>query len=140
MDRFEAQHLLHAINRHGVRKWVALSEGAGGGIGWLTTNERKEAMCLQLREALRIGNIVLHDNFVCNTMSVAEVLKTLKDELKNFAILVEAPKTPFGRVKKTYSGKVGGRNDDIVITIQLALAGIRQFYSSNKYSNFRPQY
>ena len=25
-----------------------------------------------------------------------------------------APKTPFGKVKKTYSGKVGGRNDDVV--------------------------
>jgi hypothetical protein len=29
----------------------------------------------------------------------------------------EAPKTPFGKTKKTYSGKVGGRNDDVVITM-----------------------
>ena len=29
--------------------------------------------------------------------------------------------TPFGKVKKTYSGKVGGRNDDVVITMQLAI-------------------
>lgn len=41
-------------------------------------------------------------------------------------------------VKKTYSGKVGGRNDDVVITMQLAITGIRTFYQSDKYQNFRP--
>ena len=40
-------------------------------------------------------------------------------------------------VKKTYSGKVGGRNDDIAIAFQLALAGCRVFYSSEKYQSFR---
>lgn len=65
--RFEAQHLMHALSRNNVRKWVALSEGAGGTVGWLTvsrapcpntfptltiasfvrwqTNERKEVSC-----------------------------------------------------------------------------------------------
>jgi hypothetical protein len=42
---FEAQHLMHALTRNNVRKWVALSEGAGGAVGWLTTNERKEVSC-----------------------------------------------------------------------------------------------
>ena len=40
-------------------------------------------------------------------------------------------------VKKTYSGKVGGRNDDIAIAFQLALAGCRCFYSNEKYQSFR---
>ena len=40
-------------------------------------------------------------------------------------------------VKKTYSGKVGGRNDDVAIVMQLAITGQRQFYSSDKYNNFR---
>ena len=42
---FEAQHLMHAMQQNGVRRWVALSEGAGGTVGWLTTNERKEVCC-----------------------------------------------------------------------------------------------
>ncbi len=42
---FESQHILHSLNEHKVRNWVALSEGQGGTIGWLTTNERKESMC-----------------------------------------------------------------------------------------------
>ena len=40
-------------------------------------------------------------------------------------------------VKKTYSGKVGGRNDDLVISLQLALAGSRVFYTENQYRTFR---
>lgn len=148
---------------------MALSEGAGGTIGWLTTNERKESMCLQMREALRIGNVAFHEQFFTNTMSTVEMRKVIGDEMRNFSILVEAPKTPFGKgaptpatyttptrgthhelesrcpgsfvplaVKKTYSGKTGGRNDDVVITFQLALAGVRMFYSSSRYASFRP--
>lgn len=44
---------------------------------------------------------------------------------------------PAGKTKKTYSGKVGGRNDDLVIVLQLAVTGARTFYSSDKYQNFR---
>ena len=40
---FESQHILHSLNEHKVRNWVALSEGQGGTIGWLTTNERSKS-------------------------------------------------------------------------------------------------
>ena len=43
---FESQHLMHALAAKGVKNWVALSEGAGGGVGWLTTNDRKEVISL----------------------------------------------------------------------------------------------
>jgi hypothetical protein len=94
-------------------------------------------MCLQVRDALRVGCIGLHRGFFCNTMDVKEMLKIVDDELRNFCILVEAAKTPFGKSKKTYSGKVGGRNDDVVIVLQLAVTGCRQFYQSDKYNSFR---
>ena len=97
-----------------------------------------QAMCFQLRDALRVGCIGLSSHFFTLTMEKREMLKLLDDELRNFCILVEAPKTPFGKIKKTYSGKVGGRNDDVVITMQLAITGCRTFYSSEKYQNFRP--
>ena len=71
-----------------------------------------QAMCMQLRDALRVGCIGLSDRFFCNSMPAKEMLKIMDDELKNFCVLVEAPKTPFGNSRKTYSGKVGGRNDD----------------------------
>ena len=53
-------------------------------------------MCFQVRDALRVGCIGLSPHFFSNSAPVKESLKTLDDELKNFCILVEAPKTPFG--------------------------------------------
>ena len=95
-------------------------------------------MCMQLRDALSVGCIALCSGFVSLSKEKRETLKTLDDELRNFCILVEAPKTPFGKAKKTYSGKISGRNDDLVIALQLAVTGLRCFYSSDKYTGFRP--
>ena len=105
-------------------------------------------MCLQLRDALRVGCIGLSHKFFSTTMEPKEMLKIMDDELRNFCVLIEPPKSPFGKgelaaqlvhrrsfshpivshaltVKKTYSGKVGGRNDDIAIVMQLAITGAR---------------
>lgn len=80
-------------------------------------------MCFQLRDALRVGCIGLSSHFFTLTASGGkrEMLNILADEMKNFCVLVEPPKNPFGKTKKTYSGKVGGRNDDVVIALQLAI-------------------
>lgn len=134
---FEAQHIIHTLQERGLKRWVALQEGAGGTLGWLTTNERKESMCFQLRDALRVGNISFSAHLFSSTQGADDAVRSLEDELRNFCILVEAPRTPFGKVKKTYSGKVGGRNDDLVIALQLAIAGIRMFYQSTRYASFR---
>ena len=34
---FESQHILHSLGESKVKKWVSMSEGAQGGLGWLTT-------------------------------------------------------------------------------------------------------
>ena len=135
---FECQHLLHSIQNAGIKRWVALNEGAGGSLGWLTTNERKEAMCLQLREALSVGKLHFCTDFFSTTQGLREAKEQLESEMRNYCVLVEASKTPFGKVKKTYSGKVGGRQDDLIITLQLALIGSRVFYTEPRYRNFRP--
>ena len=65
------------------------------------------------------------------------------------------------QVRKTYSGKVGGLQDDLAITLQLAITGLRCFYQvrckdlcavprilmthfvcsqSDKYQTFRPEH
>lgn len=119
-----------------------------------------QQMCLLLRESLSIGKLHFSNEFFSTTACVREVKQQLEGELRNFCVLVEAAKTPFGKgaflsrratrlqvsnilllllaVKKTYSGKVGGRNDDLVITLQLALTGSRVFYTECRYRSFRP--
>lgn len=56
-----------------------------------------QAMCFQVRDALRVGCIGISQQFFCNTMEPREMLKVVEDEMRNFCVLVEAPKTPFGR-------------------------------------------
>ena len=110
---------MHAIQRANVTKWVALSEGAGGTIGWLTTNERKEAMwcaarpalprrpltpplcarSFQLRDCLRVGNISLAKGFFSVKQEAAETIRAMRDELCRFSIITEPPKTLFGKVR-----------------------------------------
>jgi len=97
-------------------------------------------MCFQLRDAMRVGCIALHQDFFSVTMDPKEALRVLDDELRNFCIVVEPAKTVFGKVRKTYTGKLGGRNDDLAIALQLAITGVRCFYSSEKYGAFRPEY
>ena len=144
--------MLKAFERNNIKRWVALSEGAGGTLGWLTTNERKEvrlqlpsskratrslspprqAMCLQVRDALTVGSISLSSHFFSIKMDTKDALKALGNEMRGFAILVEPPKTTFGKVRKTYSGKVGGEQDDACIALQLAVTGLRCFYTNEK--------
>ena len=134
---FESQHLLHAVEAAGIKNWVSLSEGQQGTLGWLTTNERKQAMCLLLREALTVGKIAMAHEFFSNELKHVEAKLRIKDELSSYCVVTEAPKTTFGKVRQTYTGKLYGKQDDLCIAIQLALIGQQYFFQSAKYRNFR---
>ena len=82
----------------------------------------------QLRDALHVGNIFLSESFFSCLMEEKEAIKQIRDELCRFAIVVEPAKTLFGKVRRTYTGKLGGLNDDLAITMQLCLTGLRCFY------------
>lgn len=92
----------------------------------------------QFRDALRVGNIFLSNEFFSVLLDEREALKQMRDELCRFAIVTEPAKTTFGKVRRTYTGKIGGLNDDLAITLQLAITGLRAFYQNDKYTNFRP--
>lgn len=57
-------------------------------------------MCLQLRDALTVGSISLSSHFFSIKMDVKDALKALGNEMRAFAILVEPPKTTFGKVRR----------------------------------------
>ena len=94
-------------------------------------------MRFQLRDALRVGCLYLSDGFFSVLMEEREALKTIRDELCRFAIVTEPAKTMFGKVRRTYTGKLGGLQDDLAIVLQLAITGLRCFYQSEKYMTFR---
>ena len=138
---FESQHLLHAVEGAGIKNWVSLSEGQQGTLGWLTTNERKQQMCLLLREALTVGRIAIAHEFFSNELKHTEAKLRIKDELSSYCVVTEPPKTTFGKVRTTYTGKLYGKQDDLCIAIQLSLIGCQKFFQEGKYRNFRaPDY
>lgn len=98
-----------------------------------------QAMCFQTRDCLRVGSISLSKAFFSTTMLEREAIKQIRDELCRFSIVVQPPASLFGQVRKTYTGKLGGQQDDLSIVIQLAITGLRTFYSTPKYSSFRPE-
>ena len=134
---FESQHLLHAVEAAGIKNWVSLSEGQQGTLGWLTTNERKEQMCLLLREALTVGKIALSEHFFSIEMTKLEARNRLEDEIGSYCVVTEAAKTTFGKVRKTYTGKLYGKQDDLCVAVQLAVIGQSKFFQDPKYRNFR---
>ena len=134
---FESQHLLHAVEQAGIKNWVSLSEGQQGTLGWLTTNERKEQMCLLLREALTVGKIALSEHFFSIEMTKLEARNRLEDEIGSYCVVTEAAKTTFGKVRKTYTGKLYGKQDDRCVAVQLAVIGQSKFFQDPKYRNFR---
>ena len=105
---FESQHLLHTVEAAGIKNWVSLSEGQQGTLGWLTTNERKQQMCLLLREALTVGKIAIAHEFFSNELKLTEARLRIKDELSSYCVVTEPPKTTFGKVRQTYTGKLYG--------------------------------
>lgn len=136
---FESQHLLHALETAGVKNWVSLSEGQQGSLGWLTTHERKEQMCLLLREAMSVGRIALSECFFSTELGDREARQRIKDELSSFCVVNEAPKTTFGKFRKTYTGKLYGKQDDLAIALQLAMIGCQKFFQDPKYKGFRTE-
>lgn len=134
---FESQHILHALGEANVKKWLALAEGPGGSLGLHTTAGRKEEYTLLLREAMRMSKISLAETFFSISMGKDAYLQKLSEELLNFSCITEEPKTTFGKTRKTYTGKLAGKQDDTVLSLQMALYGVRQFFTSSKYSSYR---
>jgi hypothetical protein len=134
---FESQHLLHAMTAAKVKRWIALSEGPQGTLGLLTTADRKEQYCLLLREALTVGKIALHPDFFSTTLGVAQAKRRMEEELLNFSIVTQPPATTFGKTRKTYTGKVAGKQDDVTLALQMAIYGAKSFFTQSKYATYR---
>jgi hypothetical protein len=115
-------------------------------------------MMLLLREAMRVGRIAFHPKFLSCELGNDIAKRQLKDEISSFCVVTEPPKTTFGKVnktllkhgailtlalipvwqvRKTYTGKLYGKQDDLVIGLQLGLIGFQKFYQDVKYSSFR---
>lgn len=130
---FEAQHLTRAIVLSGLSGWMTMSEGPKGATGWLTTNTTKEKSCLTMRSSLNRGKMWLANDFFSLTMGKEQAKRRIRDEMCRFSIITNPPKTPFQEPKRTYSGKVAGMNDDVIMAMLIGMEASVCFYSHEKY-------
>lgn len=136
---FEANHVTAAVQRAKVENWVVLTESGTDGVGFRTTHATKEAGSTAVEELLAANALNLADNLVSLAMPVDEVVKMLIAQLDGFQVIIEPAKTPFGVAKRAYSGKVGGNQDDLCMSLQLLVLGARCFLRKDKYSRFRDE-
>ncbi len=133
---FEAQHIIHVLRRAQFRNWVALLEGVDGSPGLLTTNSSKEIMCVATQELLAQNRLFVGQKMLGLSRSPTELLQQVIDELRSYMIFVDSAKTLFGKPRRTFTGKMGGHNDDLVVALQLAILTMQIFTRSDKYSRF----
>lgn len=131
----EAHHILHAMRQRRIPH-IALHEGAQEGPGLLTTNSTKEMMCVATQELLDTHRLVLSQNMVCLSTSPRDVLETLLKQMRTYTVIVEPARTAFLKPRRTFSGKIGGHQDDVCVAFQLAILASRIFTRSDKYSRF----
>jgi len=134
---FEAQHAVHSLKRAGLRNWVTLMEGVDGTCGLLTTNASKEVMCVALQQLLSSNHLHVSTNMLSISTSPREVFDQMVQEVRGYMIYVDPPKTLFAKPRRTFTGKVGGHNDDVVIALQLAILTMQIFTRSEKYKSFQ---
>ena len=137
--RFEAQHVVHSVRnaRPPIHHWCALMEGVDGTCGMLTTNASKEVMCVALQELLSSNRIHISSQLLCLSMPPREAIEQMLSEIRAFMIFVDPPRTLFAKPRRTFTGKMGGHNDDVAIALQLGVLAMQIFNRNAKYSRFQ---
>ena len=133
---FEAQHTVHAMKRMNLPNCCAIHEGVDNTLGLLTTNKSKEIMCSALKDLLSSNRLHVSDQFMCLTLSPKAMLNRLISEMRAFMVFVDAPRTPFAQSRRTYTGKMGGHQDDAVIALQMAVLTMQCFLKHDQYARF----
>jgi len=135
---FEAKHI-HAYCKPRLKGSVCYMAEKQH-LGFHTDHKLKVLMFEKFREwlirdAIRFDSKLFAMNPACGT---EKVMKWLDEQLSTYAVITELPSTPFGKIRTTYSGKIGtGAKDDVLVCIQLALVWFGQYYRESKYASFR---
>lgn len=132
---FEAQHYAKYINNN-FKNLIVLKEQDS--IGFHTDHKFKAASCEKLRALLQTNMISFSTDFFTASSSVEKIKEKYMDQLQNYVIVKDVPKSHFSKIRKTYTGKTSvGAKDDLCITLQLNIYWSWYFMTEKKYSRFR---
>ena len=118
---FEAFHIERFLKRSRLANYCVCMNDRDQKVGLRTTNPVKEAMWIKLRTFLEEDAVCFWDNLVTMNQDKTprEMRKELQEELNQYKVMTELPKTVFQKTKRTFTGKLGGSVDDLSVTIQL---------------------
>lgn len=121
----------------GLNNCCPLFEGVDGTLGMLTTHKSKEVMCNALQELLSMKRLVISDKFTSVGVSPRAMLNRIIDEMRAFMVYVDEPRTLFAQARRTYTGKLGGHQDDAIIALQMAVLAMQCFMKHDRYDSYR---
>lgn len=107
--------------------------------GLRTTHAVKESMYIKTKAAFADEAVRFTKNTVnVNPETTVESMKKdLEHEMRTYSIIIDHPMSVFAQSKKTFSGKIGGFQDDLVVCLQLNILWHTQFYIDSKYGPYR---
>ena len=132
---FEAHHIERVLMKSECGSaCMCMRDDAQPGLR--TTHAVKEAMHVKFNDALEDDGVVLMDDLICIGGSAKKIVRDLRDELTTYACVVDNGASVFSQAKKTYTGKVGGFQDDLCICIQLNMLWHSSFFKEPKYRTY----
>ena len=118
---FESYHIERFINKSNARKFCCFLTDKEQKVGLRTTNPIKESMWHKFKTFLEEDAVCVWEDMISVNPNTKpkDMLKQLREELNNYKVMIELPKTVFQETKRTFTGKLGGSIDDLSVTCQL---------------------
>jgi hypothetical protein len=135
---FEAKHIHHFCKQNLTGNICYMAEKEH--VGFHTDHKVKELMYHRFVEWLTRDAVRFDEKLIALNPDkpTEKVMADLIEQLQTYSVITELPKTAFGKIRTTYSGKVSsGAKDDVLVTLQLSLVWFRQFYDRSEYSTYR---
>ena len=129
---FESSHISRFMEQ--VKNMVMMYETASGVPGMLTSHDSKEVMWSLTREKLREHAILFTPNII-STGDGKMLKNNLCTQFQNYSVIFDRPDAltqHFRETKRTYSGKMYG-NDDLIVMLQFNILAYKRFYANPKY-------
>ena len=133
---FEAHHIERVVNQTEMRKFsMCMRDDEQPGLR--TTHAVKESMHVKFNQALEEDAVSVSTTVVSAGGDAEKLLKDLRDELTTYCCVVDNGTSVFAQSKKTFTGKIGGFQDDLAICAQLNLLWHSSFFTDQKYATYR---
>jgi len=132
---FESTYIARVLNT--LKSTIIMYESKPGVPGICTTHKTKE-VCQNLCQERLDENAFHMSSTLVTSGDATKMTRELMIQLRNYCVVIDLPDAlqAFRFAKKTYSGKIHG-NDDLIMMLQLNLLVYRRWRTSERYAAYR---